>query len=452
MGRKPSDGARPHPRPRRRSVDDTRRRALEALLAVHAGAGAQAVIREALDRQPALAGPDRGLLTELVYSTLRRQRSLDAWIAASSSRGLFALEAPVLAALRLGALQIADLDRIPDHAAVNATVDSARELIGERAVGFVHAILRQLGRRNAAGDGPGQRDLPDWIDYRIVRLADVVGVDADALCAAFRGPAPLHVHGLADVADLVDTLQADQVVARPIAGVPRSAEIMEGQFFDSRAFAERQVLAQDGGSAAVAEWLGARHGEQVVEVGAGRGAKSLVLAAAGALVTAIDRDADRLAEAMSLAEQAGHPLHDRICCDAAVDIPSADGSFDRALLDAPCSGLGTLRRRPEIRHRRRATDLVRAAGTQAALLEQTARLVRVGGVLVYAVCSFAEEEGVMIVDDFLASHPEFARAPREEDGGLDWATPWLDTRGDLRTHPLIDDMDAFYAARLQRSA
>ena len=144
-----------------------RRRALFALLAVEEGAlGSQVAVREALVAPPELAGPDRGLVTELVYATLRHQRVLDRWIATACSHGLSGLDIAVLVALRVGACQLAYLPRVPAFAAVDATVEAAKGLAGLRAIGFVHAVLRSLARQRPVGgagpDGvPPAASLPD---------------------------------------------------------------------------------------------------------------------------------------------------------------------------------------------------------------------------------------------------------------------------------------------------
>ena len=433
-----------------------RRRAIVALLAVEDGtAGSQIAVREALGTPPELAGPDRGLVTELVYATLRHQRVLDRWLAHACAHGLCGLDTEVLIALRVGACQLAYLPRVPAFAAVDATVEAAKGLVAGRAVGFVHGVLRGLARRRpepgaTLPQAGSPTSLPDWIALRSRRLAAICGLDADALHAAFDQPAPLHLHVPAGDAELVwAELAAAGVAVAELDGVAvpgvRCAD--GGGVFATSAFARRAVLAQDAASAAVVRWLAPAPGARTADVAAGAGVKALALAAAGARVTAIDLDGPKLADAAALARQAGHPLDATIAGDASTDLGLDREAWDAVLVDAPCSGLGTLRRRPEIRHRRRAADLPRHHALQARMLAAASDLVRPGGHLVYAVCSFAEEEGPLVVGRFLAAHPGFVRDP----GGATWVRPLLDAAGDLRTHPLLAGMDAFYAARLQRS-
>lgn len=431
--------------------DDARARALQALVAIEGdGAGVQAALRRALDTTPALDGVERGLATELVYGVERKRRPLDAWIAPACSRGLYQLDLTVLTVLRLGAYQLAYLPRIPAFAAVHATVELAKRALPSRTTGFVHAVLRTLGRQLQAGQGPGGPELPAWIERRIADLADDLHQEPGALLEAFCQAAPLHLHavGGAKTAEAVAAdLQAQGVTITPIEpAVPGVWRSEGGAVFRSQVFAERRVLAQDGGSAAVVEWLDAQPGEKVADIAAGRGAKSVCLAARGAQVLAVDLDAGKLAEAEALARQAGQALLGTQQTDASIEIPLPAGSFDAVLLDAPCTGLGTLRRRPEIRHRRQAADVVRMAWLERKILDNAALLVRPGGRLVVATCSFTREEGPLLIEDFLNAHPQFVREP----GEADWVRPLLDDHGDLRTHPLAGGMDAFYAARLRR--
>ena len=139
---------------------DPRLRAAQALVLVEQdGLGSQLALRDVLDAQPPLAGPDRGLCTELVYGVLRRRRALDRWLETSCRQGLYDLDEPALAILRLGALQLADL-RIPPHAAVHATVETAKRLLAHKQISFVHAVLRDVARRMLTGDRPTHDDLP----------------------------------------------------------------------------------------------------------------------------------------------------------------------------------------------------------------------------------------------------------------------------------------------------
>ena len=432
---------------------DPRLRAAQALVLVEQdGLGSQLALRDVLDAQPPLAGPDRGLCTELVYGVLRRRRALDRWLETSCRQGLYDLDEPALAILRLGALQLADL-RIPPHAAVHATVETAKRLLAHKQISFVHAVLRDVARRMLTGDRPTHDDLPAWLARRVDAWAVRAHVDPQVLARAQSLPAPLFVHALdGDGARLIADLAAEGVTIAPLEGLtaPGVGRVAEGRFLQSQVFVARRALAQDAASAAVVEWLAAsvEPGMQVADIAAGHGVKSARLVHTGAQVTAIDQNADKLLQAAQLCEQIGQPLAATIAGDATQALGIAPETFDAILLDAPCTALGTLRRRPELRHRRMAADILRMAELQARLLKQAAIWLKPGGVLLYAVCSFTEEEGPRQIADFLAAHPDFQRAP----GNADWLQGWLNADGDLATSPALGGVDGFYAARLQKRA
>ncbi len=434
---------------------DPRQRAAQALVLIEQdGQGSQAALRQVLDTAPALAGPDRGLCTELVYGVLRRRRPLDRWLELSCRQGLYDLEEPTLAILRLGALQLADL-RIPPHAAVHATVETAKRLLPHKQIPFVHAVLRSLAQRLLDGDRPDDRDLPDWLARRAQAWATRAHVDGAALERALSQPAPLFVHALdGDGPRLIAELAVEGVVLAPLDGaqVPGVGRVADGKFLQSQVFSARRALAQDAASAAVvewlADWLATQPPSRVADIAAGHGVKSARLVHTGAAVTAIDKNGDKLLHAVQLCDQIGHPLAATITGDACKDLGIPLGSFDAILLDAPCTALGTLRRRPELRHRRMASDILRMAELQARLLRQAARWLRPGGVLLYAVCSFTEEEGPQQIAQFLHENTDFQRFP----GQSPWLADWLDDHGDLVSAPVRGGVDGFFAARLQKSA
>lgn len=423
-----------------------RSRALAALVAVDSGGGSQTALRDALDQDPPIAGADRGLVTAMVYGALRHQRRLDSWLEGACARGLTGMDAPLLASLRLGAVQLGFLSRIPAFAAIDTTVEASKAWLGPRQVSFVHGVLRTLTRKNEGPSAELSADLPPWMARRIGDFAIRLDETPEAMVDAFAGEAPLHIH-LVDQnrAQLLTGLSDEGVELTPVGDIPGAYAVGAGDIFASGAFKQRQLIAQDGGSAAVVEWLAADKPNRVLDLAAGRGAKSLFLSANGAEVTAVDINADKLAAARALARHAGHPLHAIVVADGrSTDLPT--GQWDAVLVDAPCTGLGTLRRRPEIRHRRRAADILRLAGLQAGLLAAAATHVRPGGLLLYATCSPLAEEGAAIVDALLAANPTLERSP----GQAPWIQPWLDDRGDFHSHPLRHNTDAFFAARLRR--
>lgn len=429
-----------------------RGRAIDALVAVEEGAPGQAAIAAQLDSEPPLADKDRGLATELFYGTLRLERRLDAWLEAASDRGLRDLDISTLVALRIGAYQLAALDRVPDFAALAATVQAAKGRAPAGRIGFVNAVLRRLARERP-WEQQAEAVLPPWQRRIVQRWAERCGVEAEALLAEHERAPPVHVHVIAGARqDAASRWAEDGVEVAAVGSLPGVYEILAGPFFNGALARDAAAIAQDAASAAIAEWVGAGPGLHVLDACAGRGGKALFLAASGAEVTATDLAAEKLALAAALAERAGAPLAATAAlavddADAMAAVPGPIEGFDLALVDAPCSGLGTLRRRPEIGRRRTMADVLRLAGLQRAILESVAARVRPGGALVYAVCTLTEEESVGVVAPFLAAHPDW-QIDRARPA---WLDGWIGDDGALRSHPLLHGADCFYAVRLIRA-
>lgn len=427
---------------------DARGRAIDVLVAVDDGAHSQAALSVALDAAPPLPDLDRGLLTGLVYGSLRWSRLLDGWAAAASARGLEGVDPATHAALRIGLYQLAALERVPTFAAISATMDAAAGRAPRPRLPYLHAVLQRAAREQpwAAGVDPAAAQHP-WQAEALRAFAAACDVEPTALLAAMLQPAPVHVHVIPAARETAAAaFAADGVEVARVAGLAGVYEVTHGAFHRSRLALARTAIAQDAGSAMVTAWLNVQPGERVADVCAGRGAKALFLAAAGGRVDAFDADARRLAEAVALAQAAGWPLQSATAADATAALPATPGSYDAVLVDAPCSGLGTLRRRPEIADRRTMADVVRLARLQRQILTRAAALVRPGGRLVYSVCTITAAEGADVVDGFLREHPEFVREPAE----FPDLVSALDHRGDLRSHPLLGGADCFFAARLVR--
>ena len=394
-----------------------------------------------------LADPrDRALLHELVLGTLRRRGWLDHVLSRLSSRPLNTLTPAVRDALRLGAYQLLFL-RTPAHAAVSETVDLARER-EPHAAGFVNAILRRLQREGPPPEPDAAADpvawmstagsLPHWLAERWhARLGP-----ADALArtrAALEAP-PTFVRLNPRVASARDELAKGGVELAPCE-VPGAFRASEGAL---GAFAERGVVyVQDVGSQLVAR-LAAAEG-RLLDACAAPGGKALLLsdlAEGPTRVVAAEASLKRLASMATLARRWGALRLLLLGADALR--PPFCGDFDAVLLDAPCSGLGTLARNPDIRWRMTPQDVERHAARQRSLIESTARLVRPGGRLVYATCSLEPEETHQVVDAFLAANPAFGL-----DELPDWARPFA-REGRVELDPARHSGDGFFAVRLRR--
>jgi 16S rRNA (cytosine967-C5)-methyltransferase len=381
------------------TVETPRRTALDALLRVEHGAFAHILVPELL-RQREFEARDRALVTELVYGTVRMRRALDYLLAGVSDRSVDSLEERVRAALRLGAYQL--LVGIPPHAAVGETVN----LVEARARGFANGVLRALARRGPPWELPTGSDVeaiatrtshPDWI---VTMLVDAFGVDdAVATLELNDEPAPVTLRvnrRRATPDDVTAELRAAGLEVR--AGLlDRNALVVRhsGDLTRLAAIRDGRVTPQDQASQAVVGVLDPRAGDLVLDVAAAPGGKATAAAermrGEGA-VFAADVHAGRVRTVMRAATRVG--LDDMIVPLVADGTcpPVRDAVFDRVLLDAPCSGLGVLRRRPDARWRITASDVDELAMLQRRLLTAAARTVKPGGRLVYSVCTLTPAE------------------------------------------------------------
>ncbi len=426
-------------------VSEARRRALKVISGIEHGGPLAARLEEAV------AGledeRDRALVHELVLGTLRRRGFLDHVIAELSTRPLRAMDPVVRDALRLGAYQLLYL-RVARHAAVSESVDLARES-EPKAAGFVNAILRRL-----AGDGTPTEPDPSVDSLFWLRTSGSLPV-----WLAERWQARLGVKGA--VARAQASLRAPRTFVRlnprcptareelAAAGVELTPAAVPGAFAAKGAplapFAERGlVYVQDQGSQLVAR-LAASEG-MVLDACAAPGGKATLIADLAerdsTRVVAGEYSRPRLAVLRRLVQRWKAEKVHVIGADA-LDPPFCRG-FDSVLLDAPCSGLGTLARNPDIRWRLEEEDIGRHAAKQRAMLASVARLVRPGGRLVYATCSLEHEATHGVMDAFLAANDSFSidRLP-------DWARPFArDDRVEIEPSP--ESGDGFFAVRLVR--
>lgn len=393
---------------RRPRVDPARRAALDVLVAVRSDdAYANLVLPHVLDKY-GLSGRDAGFVTELASGTLRQQGTYDAILAACIDRPLARVQAKVLDVLRLGAHQLLSM-RVPTFAAIDATVELAKQ--STNASGLVNAVLRKVATRDLDG-WLGTLDIVDPLDRAAVVHSHPRWVVA-ALQEALGGV------GAAEELDAL--LAADNVapqvtlVARPghseVAELPgeRTRFSPYGVVLDAGspaaidAVREKRAGVQDEGSQLVALALADApldgRDELWLDLCAGPGGKAALLDALadvrGAALVANERQVHRAGLVAS------HGVRRVVAGDGAVP-PFAPGTFDRILVDAPCSGLGALRRRPEARWRKTAGDIAELAPLQQRLAASALDLVRPGGLVVYATCSPVLAETRAVVDQVLA--------------------------------------------------
>jgi 16S rRNA (cytosine967-C5)-methyltransferase len=376
------------------------------------GAYSSIALSAELDRS-GLSPRDRQLAAELVYGTLRRTIVVDHAIDRVATRSVRRIDRPALAVLRLGAYQIL-FSRIPDHAAVSATVD----LAGFRERGFVNAVLRKLtAERPEPPEGDDDRaislrtGLTEWAVAELRRLLPTEEVERAA--AALAAPAALSIRAntcRVSVDQLEDRLRADGHEVRRAAHHP---DVLLVPAMAPRAipgYEEGWFTVQDEASALVAAAFEPKPGERLLDACAGPGGKATDLACrvgAEGLVVGADVRLGRAALVKRVAGRLGARVH-VLVQDA--ERPALKSTFDGVLVDAPCSGLGAARRRPELLWRPAHENLAPLARLQVAILMGVSGLVRPGGRLLYSVCTFPRAETDAALRAFLAKRTDFEPA------------------------------------------
>lgn len=413
---------------------------------------------------------DRALALEIVTGVQRWRALLDHCIAQVAARPLDRIDQQVLHILRSSTYQILHLQRVPVSAVVDDAVNLARRVGKASAGGFVNAILRNVSRRRGSLGlpvRPESLNREQVLDYLSVTLShprwlaarwlDRIGFDRTERWMQFDNrpsPMTLRVNRLrTSSTDLVARLGEEGVIAVPGLFAPDALTVMAGNPLDTSLASQGLFIVQDEASQLVALLAGEHPGPLVLDTCASPGGKATAVAAAalphGWLVACDVRDR-RVEVLKQTVHMTGTKNVRLVQTDARASLPFRT-SFDCVIVDAPCSGLGTLRHNPDVRWRRRQEDLSDLAADQQRLLNSAAALVRPGGRLVYATCSSEPEENEMVVDVFLANSAAFV----EVDAGQ--AHPALpatlvDHRGHLYTTPDRHDLEILFGAVLQRRA
>jgi 16S rRNA (cytosine967-C5)-methyltransferase len=398
-------------------------------------------------RRAGLPSRDAALATDLVYGVLRMRGRLDRALGRFAPRGLLDLPPRARAALRLGAYELLFL-RTPAYAAVDEAVRAVALAGGRRVAGFCNAALRRL-----ASEGEGEfpdaatdplaavvehESYPEWLARLMIE--ELGAAEAVALAAAMNEPAPVTLRvraGRITRSDAMRRIAAERPDSQLEEGKLASQAIVTrnlGPVASLPAHRDGLVTVQDEAAQFVGHLLAPRPGERVLDACAGAGGKATHLAELmedRGRVEAADRNERKLRLLAEACLRLGLRSVQALAGDL-LDLTVAPGPYDRVLLDAPCSGLGVLRRHPEARWRLRPEDLPPLCDLQRRMLDAAAARVRSGGVLVYSVCSFVRREGRTQIDDLVARSPE------------------LVVEEQRLTLPHRDGCDAFYMARLRR--
>jgi len=428
-----------------------------------------ALLEERANDLNVLSRKDRGLFNQLLYGVLRWRLRLDTVVSVFSSRPLNKIDPTILNILRIALFQLLFLDRIPSSAAVNTAVELAKRQKQAKAAGFVNAILRNVLRNPGRFPVSDPRDTPvsriaktkSFPDWLVARWVKHIGADAtEQRCDAMNEIPPITIRCNRLVNTLFDLQAAlsDQVESFEIlTAVPDAANLKRpsSAFSEMKAFNEGRFAIQDGAAQLITLLLNPRPGESVLDACAGMGGKTTHIAQLmdnrGTLV-ALDHSTVKL----SLLEQEAKRLAVTILRTFPQTLkqpipPEKLPQFDRILLDAPCSGLGVLRRIPDAKWSSNKRDVPHYANRQERFLHHLSPFVKKNGVLVYSVCSMEPEENEQVVHRFLKKHPNFAikKDRHQEEKNL---SPFLTREGFLRTDPHTHGLDGFFAARFCRVA
>jgi 16S rRNA (cytosine967-C5)-methyltransferase len=392
---------------------------------------------------PELDPRDRAFVRLLLATTLRRLGEIDEVLGAMIERPLDGANAAARAILRLGAAQLLFLGT-PGHAAVDTSVRLVEDIGLPHLKGLANAVLRRLAREGAAllGDrDPARLNTPRWLWESW--SATYGEPAARAIGAAHLNEAPLDITPRSNTDFWAGQLEAEVL---PTGTLRRTAG---GYIADLPGFAEGAWWVQDAAATLPARLLGDISGKKVADLCAAPGGKTMQLCALGAEVTAVDISARRMVRLGENLTRSGLSA-ELVTADASKWTPAE--KFDAVLLDAPCSGTGTLRRHPDIAWLKDEEDVGRLTLAQDRLLTHALGLLKPGGTLIYAVCSLQEDEGPARIDALLVREPRLARVPVDA-GELPGLGEALTPAGDVRTLPSmwaeLGGLDGFYIARLR---
>ena len=459
-----------------KTIKSSRAVALRVLSRVETDRAYANLLLDAELQHAAFADPrDAALTTELVYGVLRWQSTLDWYLNQVCKQPLETTDPLLRRILRLGAYQLLMLDKIPASAAINEAVNlvagsgNALKIPAKTAKGFVNALLRQLDRQRQALTAPAtladpqtrlatQYAFPAWLIARWIQRA---GVEfAEQLCQAHNQPAPLtlRVNSLrGTLAEFQQRLAGSVASVTPLpAGLPGVVVIGSHATAALPGFQEGSFLPQNASSMLIARILNPQPGEQILDVCAGSGIKTTQIGEMmrnSGTITAADLHADKLQRLQENCRRLGVTNVRTICADMTQvqEFPGAPHpQFDRIVIDAPCSGLGVLRKHPEAKWQRRAADIAPLQQLQIRLLTHTAQfLTRDHGVIVYSACTTEPEENEAVIAEFLRAAPEFmVQSCRDEMPAELQAFVTAD--GFLKIEPPQPYFDGFFGARLIR--
>ena len=448
-------------------ASDPRRAALDILVQLESSPVTLDRLMESLHARSAFSRRDARFVQALVYGVQRWRNRLDAAIGALSTKPPRKTDLQVTNIIRLGLYQLQEMDRVPDAAAVHTAVDLARQAKRDWASGYINAVLRRALREpQIMATAPPANDpvkrlaveqsFPAWM---ISRWKDRLGwQQTEMLCRAANRipPLVLRTNFLKTTrAALIDDLKPLAPQIRRSAYTPAGLLIdrLTDGIFASPSFLAGAFQVQDEAAQSVGYLTSAQPGEEILDACAGLGGKTAHLAECmqnRGRITAVDRDRRKLNRLQTEMQRLGIDIVQNRALDwLGTSTINFQVHFDRILLDAPCSGMGVLRRNPDAKWKRKPKAFKRYRASQRRLLTRLIPFLKQGGLLVYAVCSTEPEETHEVIQWFLKNHPQFA-IDRQPSSLPETMAPLLGPDGSLQTEVHRHATDGFFAVRLRR--
>ncbi len=444
-------------------MQNPRQLAFLALRDVHRRGAFTDIALDRVLRTTKLNSADRGLVTELVYGSVRRSRSLDALIDQLGKKKAHQQPPELRTILHIGLYQLRYQERIPPSAAVNTTVELAKENGFKGLAGVVNGLLRQYERLAASSSDSLQlpvesverlgvlHSFPDWI---IQMWIEQLGVEETEQLCEWLNQSPsidLRINPLrVSIEDVEAAMQSAGVNVHRLPQLPQALRVAGGTGTIQKlpGFSEGWWTIQDSSAQLVSHLLDPQAGDVVIDACAAPGGKTTHIAELmedEGKIWACDKAASRLKKLKENVQRL-QLKSIQICTGDSRNFSQFTNSADRVLLDAPCSGLGTLHRRPDIRWRVTAATVDELSVLQGELLEQAATWVKPGGVLVYATCTLHPQENEGVILRFLERHSHWQIEPPPADSPLStFSTP----QGWLKVWPHRHQMDGFFMVRLK---
>ena len=422
-----------------------------------------------------LSKNDRNLCNALIFGVLRQRESIDWIIRAFSKTSLEKINQKTLYLLRIALFQIMYMDRIPVFAAINTIVDITKKLSGKKTAGFINAVLRNAAdnflkiplpdvKNNAPKFICVKYSLPLWLSKKWIRA---FGFEKTSLLCQ-------QINAIPQITLRTNTLKIErQSLAGKLALVAKNIQLTDyatqGISFTNPSLPIREFetfklglfQVQDEAAQIITQLLAPKPGEKILDACAGLGGKTGHIAQLmenKGIIIATDIETKKLESLQSESKRLGIDIiRTKPINLLKTSIKDFDFYFDRVLIDAPCTGLGVMRRNPDTKWKRSRNDIARLAAKQKKMLNAAANLVKPGGTLVYAVCSCEIEENEEVIYKFLDKRKDFSiDKDFESDNDYRLITRLISrliTReGFLKTYPEVNNMDGFFAARLKRKS